>query len=307
MAYSTPRAAFAGLGLLLRRPWVPVVWFLWSLPFGLCAAAILGGVLSGRFQPLEGLFEGRYGSIILLAAAVTTGLFGVSILDGAAMRSAKAGEPVGPAYMRLTIREASLLGLGPPRGVTWGPFPPVPLMAVNLFVLFGLYVMWRFDAPIALADKAKLTAGGWAVLFVANFFYVVRLSLARAADFFHFGADGLRSFRMTKGRFWSILTMQVLAHAQFALAALAVLYGAERLLGSDETAFWRPLTEAARALDFSSAAAFLGDPRAWILGGAVALIGVCRMVFLERASAVAYLDLREEMLERHEVLHAALA
>jgi hypothetical protein len=144
------RAAFAGFGVLRRRPWAPIVW-----------SAIYIAVFAGTVLVLGGAFIGALGKLMTagpkpdpqvvlgLLGAVMGGYFLMitvfwvlgAVINMAVIRSVLQPEAAAFAYMRLGVAEL------------W-------LMAAN-FVLFILYTLASMVMAIPLAIASTMAALAW--------------------------------------------------------------------------------------------------------------------------------------------------
>lgn len=225
--------ALEGFRVTRERPAAVAVWGAWLLLSTLATNAVvaasgLGPVLdqmgaqAGRTDPaaaqatLSALSRGAPALLALLVISYGFGIVFYTALLRAVLSPAEAGRTF---FLRAGADEARQLGLL--------LFALVALLAyaTALAVASGLLIALAAAAgPAGQLLSAAVVAG----LFIALLYPVVRLSLAPAATFQAKRIVLFRSWRLTRGRFWPMLSTYALALGLAALVWLlaVIVFGA---------------------------------------------------------------------------------
>ncbi len=224
MAFSASEAAFEGFRIIRREPKAAVVWaavlvifsivsLLAMLPFmrGVMASGAAGASPQSTTQAIA--FAGQMGRLYLVMIPLY--LVVASVFSAAVYRSILRPEEKGLARLRLGGDELRLAGLW----VLMGLFFVVILLAVG--IVLGLVIAGlSFAARGSSAWLELLPLLMWLVAMCAWVWIGVRLSFAAPLTFARRRIDIFGSWKLTKGRFWSLFGCYLLAIVCVALVAL---------------------------------------------------------------------------------------
>lgn len=246
MSFNPTDAAFEGFRLARRAPFAILAWALAYAVFFLAFFVVAGRSLvtiitmaeqiEQTSQPsmaqLEPLMQ-AYG--VLMIWALPLGLLFGAVLSAAIVRSVLRPEEARFGYMRLGGDELRVLGVSVVVGII------MMLASVIVFGLAGFLggLAGGLNAPFLWLPAVLLgLAGVGGLIWLA-----VRLSLAVPITFAERRIAVLDSFRLTKGRFWPLLGMAVIAGVMSLLVAflgaivaapLTMIFGGlERLANQD--------------------------------------------------------------------------
>lgn len=224
MSFLPTEAAFEGFRVARRAPMTVVFWSLvYVLSFAVIFA-VMGSTLAGLMATSEAMNESEPGMAELAAlAAPLAWLMGVSVpimlASGAVLNAAVARAVLSPAdkalgYLRLGADELRVLATGLIVGIVLLGLILVLYIVVGgmVFTAFstGQSWMWLLVVPCGLGAVAL-------VIWVA-----VRLSLAIPIAMAEKRIAPFASFGLTKGRFWPLLGMALLAGIMSILVSLLV-------------------------------------------------------------------------------------
>jgi hypothetical protein len=214
MAFSATDAAFEGFRVVRRRPMALVFWSLFYIVVMAAAFALIGGSMIGLINASEAL-EGagspspeEFMPILQSYMAIFAIVLPLSIVASAMVYAAVSRAVLRPSessfgYLRLGMDEVRVL--------------VVSLVLTILFVVLSVVVFGIIGAVIAMAAAAEAGAL-WLVVAllvcaaIALFIWLtVRLSLAIPITMAERRIAIFDSFAVTKGRFWPLLGMALLA------------------------------------------------------------------------------------------------
>ena len=293
MAFSSTDAAFEGFRIARERPVAVLVWAAVYLVVSVIAMAIAAGLVGGdAVQKLNAAMAGDPAPEEVMAVLPTFMTFyGVmapfalvlqSTLGAAIYRTVLRPEENASFFLRLGADEVRLL-----------------LVNVILSVMIGLGAGVVFAVAGALAGALAVVGGflggfvGFLVIVAALgavVFAAVRLSLAGPITFGERQIAVVRSWGLTKGRFWPLLGAYVLAAAMavvVALLGMVVFTGLAAVLGGGLQAAGE-----AQAFDPSDLGSILSSPLTLAFVVFSALMSTLQMVILGGVFAHAYAQLR---------------
>ena len=251
MAFAPLAAALAGFRLVRARPQAVLVWA-GVIFVGRLAGLKLTTAISGPFMPA---LDAAVNATPLNLQAVTVAYQQVApgYLAGAALalpffavvfaaiyRAYLKPEDSRAFFLRLGAQEAAILAL---------------ILALNLMVLvglsFGAAVVALLASMIATVDAAAgslAEAVGLGALLAFVLWGVVRLSLAWPVSFRAARPVLLRSWGLTRGHGWKLLSAYVIAEALMLVVGVLVLGICASLSGAMLVAIGRPLDQLPDAL-----------------------------------------------------------
>ncbi|HEX8233556.1 MAG TPA: hypothetical protein VF559_09465 [Caulobacteraceae bacterium] len=225
--FPVTEAALSGFTLLRRRPREVLIWAGVRLVMNFAMGALVLVLGAQRLSQLQAISDTeadvsltQIGQALLsawplIAVLVPLSLVVQTVLYAAIYRAWLRPEQDAGAYLRLGRDEFRLIG--------------VTLLWMLLFAGVLFAVTFIAGVIAALADEAlrPFAAVTGLVLFLGVLFVLlwamVRLSLAWTATFAHRRIEVLRSWRLTRGRFWPLSGAYFVAFAVALVAALAVL------------------------------------------------------------------------------------
>lgn len=274
-AFSASDAALEGFQVV-RTHWRLVLgWCLFTvLSFvGLIVAAFVAialATLAASSREQAGQLGGAVGGLVLGLGGAAIQWLVLAALYRALLRP---GEPPGTVYLRIGKDEARLFGL-------W----------IVILALFLCVITLGFLAVRGLSRFGG-AAGGLGTLAVVGLvlWLAIRTSLAGPANFAT-GRFGLAdSWRLTRGRFWALLGMSLLAGCLLALIAI-VLFVAVALLQAAIGGF-----HSLAPVSLSDPQALAERPGAYVLGLIVELaVGPLYLVLSQAPFVAAYRKLSAE-------------
>lgn len=224
MTFSATDAAFEGFRLTRRKPLAVLLWGVVYVVMILAVFGLIGGPIISFFaemQRLQGAAEPSIEEVRALLpiygafAAVLPVVFVFSaVLNAAVIRAVVRPQESAFGYLRLGMDEVRVLGV-----------------SLVLGILFGLVSLVGWSIVGFVAGMAAVTEQGLLVLaavllglaMVAGLIWLaVRLSLAIPIVVAERRFAVFDSFAMTKGRFWPLLGMAIIA---FVLATIVGLLG----------------------------------------------------------------------------------
>ncbi len=215
MAFSATDAAFEGFRVVRRHPLALVFWALFYIVVIGAALAVVGGSVIGLMATIERL-EQAGGTpspedimplvaayLAIFAVIVPLSLIASAVLYAAVARSVLRPNESGFGYMRLGMDEVRVLV------VSLVLFVVFMLAGVVLFGIIGAVsgMAVAAEAPALWIVVALLVCAAVAVLI----WLAVRLSLAIPITMAERRMAIFDSFAFTKGRFWPLLGMTLLA------------------------------------------------------------------------------------------------
>ncbi|TAJ63834.1 hypothetical protein [Brevundimonas sp.] len=214
MAFSATDAAFEGFRVVRRQPMALVFWALFYLVVMVAALAMVGGSVIGLMSAAETLEQSGATSfddvmpVLSAYMAIFAVVLPVSLIASAMIYAAVSRSVLRPGesafgYLRLGMDEVRVL-----------------VVSVVLFILFAVLsvVLFGIVGMVAGFSTAADMPALWLVVvllvFAAIAFFIwlaVRLSLAIPITMAERRIAIFDSFAVTKGRFWPLLGMALLA------------------------------------------------------------------------------------------------
>lgn len=214
MAFSATDAAFEGFRVVRRQPMALVFWALFYLVVMVAALAMVGGSVIGLMSAAENLEQSGATSfddvmpvlsayMAILAVVLPVSLIASAMIYAAVSRSVLRPGESAFGYLRLGMDEVRVL-----------------VVSVVLFILFAVLsvVLFGIVGMVAGFSTAADMPALWLVVvllvFAAIAFFIwlaVRLSLAIPITMAERRIAIFDSFAVTKGRFWPLLGMALLA------------------------------------------------------------------------------------------------
>jgi hypothetical protein len=207
-AFSASDAALEGFQVLRRHWRVVLGWCLFTvLSFvGLVVLAFIAiafATLAATTRDQAGALGGAVGGVILGLGGVAIQWLVLAALYRMVLRPA---EPPGTSYLRISKDEGRLFGL-------W----------VVILILFSCLITAGYLVVQGLAQFGGIAGGVGTLLLVAFVLWLaIRLSLAGPANFATSRFGLADSWRLTRGRFWALLGMALLAGCLLALIAVVL-------------------------------------------------------------------------------------
>lgn len=215
MAFSATDAAFEGFRVVRRNPMALVFWALFYMVVIAAGFALLGGNFIGLMSAAEQLEQAggtpttedfmpvltAYATLI--AIIVPLSLIASAVLYAAVARSVLRPDEKSLGYMRLGMDEVRVL--------------VVSLVLTLLFILLSLVIFSVIGAVAGFATAGDMPALWFVVALLTVgaiclcVWLAVRLSLAIPITMAERRIALFDSFGVTKGRFWSLLGMALLA------------------------------------------------------------------------------------------------
>lgn len=222
MSFNPTDAAFEGFRLARRAPVAILAWALAYAAFFLVFFGVAGGSLVTIISMAEQLEQTSQPSLeqltplmqaygALMGWALPLGLLFGAVLSAAIVRSVLRPDEKRFGYMRLGGDELRVLGVSVVVGI---------IMMLAGMVVFGVVgflvgLAGGLNAPFLWLPAVLVGLAGVAGLI----WLAVRLSLAVPITFAERRIAVLDSFRLTKGRFWPLLGMAVIAGVMSLLVA----------------------------------------------------------------------------------------
>jgi len=214
MSFSATEAAFEGFRVVRRHPMALVFWSLFYLAVMVATLAMIGGSLIGLINAAEGLEASGATSpeafmpVIQSYMTILAVVLPLSLISGAMICAAVARAVLRPAesafgYLRLGMDEVRVL--------------VVSIVLCIVFVGLSAVVFGIIGAVIGITAAAEAPALWLVVVLlvlaaIALFVWLaVRLSLAIPITMAERRIAIFDSFALTKGRFWPLLGMALLA------------------------------------------------------------------------------------------------
>ncbi len=222
MTFSASEAAFEGFRVVRRHPLAIVFWGLAYVAFFAVFFALFGGSLASLLATTESLETAQPGPAELEALGQT--YFGfmalampLTLVLGAVLNTAVARSVLSPSdkrlgYMRLGADELRVLAVTIVLGIVM--FAAAILLATLVGVLAGVASSVNQGVAVLVAVVAGLAAVA-AIAWLA-----VRLSLAVPQTLHEKKITPFASFALTKGHFWPLLGMAVIAVIMSLLVSL---------------------------------------------------------------------------------------
>jgi len=213
MAFSASDAAFEGFRVVRRHPFALVFWaLLYVVVFGVAFALVGGNMVTliaamarletmGGTPTLEDLQPVIQTYLTMLVVLVPLFLVASAVLTSAISRAVLRPGTSAFGYMRLGADEIRVLV------VTIA----VGFVMVALMALFGLLIGVAYGATSGTSAGGLIVAVLCVAALGAYIWLMVRLSLAVPITIAERRIAVFDSFRMTKGHFWSLLGMALLA------------------------------------------------------------------------------------------------
>lgn len=223
MALSASDAAFEGFRVVRRNPVTLVFWALFYIATMALAFGLAGGGIArlmafsqemeqGGTPALEDLAPLGQAYLSVMALMLPLGLISGAVLNAAIVRAVLHPEDKAWGYLRFGMDEVRVLGVSLGLGVAFGV---VSLIAVFLLgVIAGLV-----GAANAAAGVLVGLVGGLA-LACAAIWLLIRFCLAIPITFAEKRLAFVDSFRLTKGHFWPLLGMAVIALVMMIVVSL---------------------------------------------------------------------------------------
>lgn len=215
MAFSATEAAFEGFRVVRRHPMALVFWALFYVVVMAVAFAVVGGNLIGLTAAAERLESAggaptpedfmplMQGYMSVFAVLAPISLAASAVLYAAIVRSVLRPTETAFGYMRVGMDEVRVLVVSLALLVLFMVAGGLATVIIGVLVGFaaagGGAVIWIL---VVLATLAAIAAGIW---------LAVRLSLAIPITVAERRLAILDSFKVTKGRFWPLLGMALLA------------------------------------------------------------------------------------------------
>lgn len=214
MAFSATDAAFEGFRVVRRQPMALIFWALFYAVMMIAALALVGGSIIGLMNAAEGLESSGATSpeafmpIIASYMAVLAVILPVSLIASAMIYAAVARAVLHPSesafgYLRLGMDEVRVLVVSIVLAIVF------MVLSVVVFGVIGIAagVTAAADMPALWLLVVLLGLAGFALLI----WLAVRLSLAVPITMAERRISIFGSFAVTKGRFWPLLGMSLLA------------------------------------------------------------------------------------------------
>lgn len=212
MSFSASHAAFEGFRLIGRRPFSVVLWTVTLLVFCAALVALLLAVAWPTLVEIDGMKKETldhaaalrlFGPLgLAVAAIVPLALLMNGVILAALYRAVLTPEKVGFGYLRLGADELRQVVVCLLQFLLAVAFVAVPVAAV---------VHLRLAVAFTPGHWAAVVLGGLAALLL--FVWVgVRLSLAGPMTLAESRVRFLKSWSFTRGRFWPLFAMYVLAN-----------------------------------------------------------------------------------------------
>lgn len=214
MAFSATEAAFEGFRVVRRRPMALIFWALFYMVIMVAALALVGGSLIGLMNAAEGLETSGVTSpedfmpILANYMAILAVILPVSLIASAMIYAAVARSVLRPAesafgYLRLGMDEVRVL--------------VVSIVLCIVFVVLSVVVFGGVGVVAGIATASE-TPALWLVVVLLVLaaialliWLAVRFSLAIPITMAERRIAIFDSFAFTKGRFWPLLGMALLA------------------------------------------------------------------------------------------------
>lgn len=214
MAFSATEAAFEGFRVVRRRPMALIFWALFYMVIMVAALALVGGSLIGLMNAAEGLETSGVTSpedfmpilanyMAILAVILPVSLIASAMIYAAVSRSVLRPTESAFGYLRLGMDEVRVL--------------VVSIVLCIVFVVLSVVVFGGVGVVAGIATASE-TPALWLVVVllvcvaIALFIWLaVRFSLAIPITMAERRIAIFDSFAFTKGRFWPLLGMALLA------------------------------------------------------------------------------------------------
>ena len=214
MAFSATEAAFEGFRVVRRRPMALIFWALFYMVIMVAALALVGGSLIGLMNAAEGLETSGVTSpedympilanyMAILAVILPGSLIASAMIYAAESRSVLRPTESALGYLRLGMDEVRVL--------------VVSIVLCIVFVVLSVVVFGGVGVVAGIATASE-TPALWLVVVllvcvaIALFIWLaVRFSLAIPITMAERRIAIFDSFAFTKGRFWPLLGMALLA------------------------------------------------------------------------------------------------
>ncbi|WP_339914955.1 hypothetical protein [uncultured Brevundimonas sp.] len=223
MTFSATEAAFEGFRLVRRRPLTVVFWWLVYVAVFGALFAVAGTSLPGMMvavQEMEGKSDPSTAELMALgrtflgvmSLAMPLGLLASTVLNAAVARAVVRPAESGWGYLRIGMDELRVLGVSLVLGLAF------ILIEVVCFGLLGLLTGLTRASGIPMMWVVVVLAGFAAVAFLV--WLMVRFSLAIPIVVAERRWALFESFALTRGHFWPLLGMALLAWVMTMLVAL---------------------------------------------------------------------------------------
>lgn len=223
MTFSATEAAFEGFRLVRRRPLTVVFWWLVYVAVFGALFAVAGTSLPGMMaavQEMEGKSDPSTAELMALgrtflgvmSLAMPLGLLASTVLNAAVARAVVRPAESTWGYLRIGMDELRVLGVSLVLGIAF------ILIEVVCFGLLGLLAGLTQASGVAMMWVVVVLAGFAAVAFLV--WLMVRFSLAIPIVVAERRWALFESFALTRGSFWPLLGMALLAWVMTMLVAL---------------------------------------------------------------------------------------
>ena len=290
MTFSASEAAFEGFRIVRRRPLAVLAWALAYIAFFGVGFLIVGKPVIAMMQQVE-VLEGVAQPTMAQVAPMLQGyglilgvIWPLSMVLSAMLSTAIARSVLQPknsrfGYLRLGKDELRVLGA-----------------TIVLFVLLGVYYFVAAMVCVMLGVAAHLTGQGWLWIFVVLAVFAalggliwlaVRLSLLVPLTLAENRFSLFGSFALTKGRFWPLLGMAVLAVVMaIVVSLLGMIIGLPLRLS-----LMGPFAEVASSGDiWPLIQQHIGLIIAWVIINA--LLSALQVAIMQAPFAAAYRDIK---------------